>query len=192
VRLVLIGPPGSGKGTQAARLSDRFDAPTVAFGEVFSDHKERGTELGQKAAEQIDAGELVPDEVVVSMARQRLSEPDVADGFLLDGFPRTEPQAEELEALLGDAGTSLDAAIYLNVPTDVVVSRLAERSETEDRDDDDEETVRNRLRVFEESTSPLLEFYRDKGLLLEIDGDGSEDEVFERITSQVEDRQQAG
>jgi adenylate kinase len=186
VRLVLIGPPGSGKGTQAARLSERFDAPTVAFGEVFSDHKDRGTDLGRKAAEQIEAGELVPDEVVVSMAQQRLSQPDVADGFLLDGFPRTVPQAEALEKLLAENGASLDAAVHLEVPNDVVVSRLARRSETEDRDDDDEETVRNRLRVFDESTSPLLDFYRDKGLLVEVDGDGSEDEVFSRIIAGLE------
>jgi adenylate kinase len=192
MRLVLIGPPGSGKGTQAARLSSRFHAPTVSFGEVFSEHKERGTELGQRAAEQIDAGELVPDEVVVSMARERLDEDDVADGFLLDGFPRTVAQAEALEETLGEKGATLDAAIHLDVPTDVVVARLAQRSETEDRDDDDEETVRNRLRVFEESTSPLLDFYRGKGLLIEVDGDGSEDEVFNRISSQLEELKKGG
>jgi adenylate kinase len=186
VRLVLIGPPGSGKGTQAARLTERFDAPTVAFGEVFSDHKERGTDLGQKAAEQIDKGELVPDEIVVSMARERLAEPDVSQGFLLDGFPRTVPQAEELESLLDEKGLSLDAAIYLQVPNDVVVERLSARSETEDRDDDDEQTVRNRLRVFDESTSPLLDHYRDKGLLVEIDGVGDEAEVFGRIAKELE------
>ncbi len=186
MRLVLIGPPGSGKGTQAARLTERFDAPTVAFGEVFSDHKERGTDLGRKAAEQIDAGELVPDEIVVSMARQRLDEPDVSDGFLLDGFPRTVPQAEELEAMLDAKGLSLDAAIYLRVSNDVVVERLSARSETEDRDDDDEQTVRNRLRVFEESTAPLLDHYREKNLLVEIDGVGSEDEVFDRIVKELE------
>jgi adenylate kinase len=186
VRLVLIGPPGSGKGTQAARLTERFDAPTVAFGEVFSDHKERGTDLGRKAAEQIDAGELVPDEIVVSMARERLEEKDVSHGFLLDGFPRTVPQAEELEAMLDEKGLSLDAAIYLQVPNDVVVERLSARSETEDRDDDDEQTVRNRLRVFDESTTPLLEHYREKGLLVEIDGVGDEDEVFARIAKELE------
>jgi adenylate kinase len=186
VRLVLIGPPGSGKGTQAARLTERFDAPTVAFGEVFSDHKERGTDLGRKAAEQIDAGELVPDEIVVSMARERLNEKDVSDGFLLDGFPRTVPQAEELETMLNEKGLSLDAAIYLQVPNDVVVERLSARSETEDRDDDDEETVRNRLRVFDESTTPLLDHYREKNLLVEIDGVGDEEEVFARIEKALE------
>jgi adenylate kinase len=109
----------------------------------------------------------------------------VADGFLLDGFPRTVAQAEALDELMAKAGHSLDAAVYLQVPSDVVVGRLAKRSETEDRDDDDEETVRNRLRVFEESTSPLLDYYRDQGLLVEVDGNGSEDEVFERITSRM-------
>jgi adenylate kinase len=185
VRFVLIGPPGSGKGTQAARLSDRYGVPTISFGEVFSDHKERGTDLGRVAAEHMDAGDLVPDDVVVSMAQQRLSEADVADGFLLDGFPRTVPQAEELEKILSEAGTSLDAAVYLQISSDVVVGRLAKRSETEDRDDDDEQTVRNRLRVFDESTSPLVDHYRDKGLLVEVDADGTEDEVFERITGQL-------
>jgi adenylate kinase len=181
LRLVLIGPPGSGKGTQAARMSEAFDAPTVAFGEVFNEHRESGTELGKQAAEQIEKGELVPDDVVVSMARQRLDEPDVEKGFLLDGFPRTVPQAEALEEILQERDVRLDAAIYLDVPNDVVIQRLAHRAEQENRDDDDEETVRNRLRVFDESTSPLLDYYREKGQLARVDGDGSEDEVFSRI-----------
>lgn len=185
MRFVLIGPPGSGKGTQATRLSERYDAPIVAFGEVFSDHKERGTELGRTAAKHMDAGELVPDEVVVSMARERLTEPDVADGFLLDGFPRTVVQAEALADLLAERDATLDAAVYLQVPADVVVARIARRAETQDRDDDDEQTVRKRLAVFEESTSPLLEHYRAEGLLVEVDGDGAEDEVFTRITEQM-------
>jgi adenylate kinase len=187
VRFVLIGPPGSGKGTQASRLSERYGVPTVSFGEVFSAHKEEGTELGQKAGEHMDAGELVPDEIVVSMARERLAESDVANGFLLDGFPRTEPQAEELEKILADAGTPLDAAVYLQVPDDVVVERIAQRSESEDRSDDDEKTVRNRLRVFSESTAPLLEYYRQRQLLVEVDGAGSTDEVFERIVGDLPD-----
>jgi adenylate kinase len=185
MRFVLIGPPGSGKGTQAARLSEHYGVPTVAFGEVLAEHKERGTGLGRTAAEHMDAGELVPDEVILKMASDRLTQPDVRNGFLLDGFPRTVAQAEALEDMLRDADAKLDAAVYLQVPDDVVVGRLAERAETGDRDDDDEETVRNRLRVFDESTSPLLEHYRSKGLLVEVDGDGSEDEVFARITEQM-------
>jgi len=162
-------------------MSEAFDAPTVSFGEVFNEHRESGTDLGKQAAEQIEKGELVPDDVVVSMARQRLDEPDVEKGFLLDGFPRTVPQAEELEEILQARDVRLDAAIYLDVPNDVVIERLARRAEQENRDDDDEETVRNRLRVFDESTSPLLDHYREKGQLVRIDGDGSEDEVFSRI-----------
>jgi len=133
----------------------------------------------------LGGGELVPDEIVVSMARERLAESDVANGFLLDGFPRTEPQAEELEKILADAGTPLDAAVYLQVPDDVVVERIAQRSESEDRSDDDEKTVRNRLRVFSESTAPLLEYYRQRQLLVEVDGAGSTDEVFERIVGDL-------
>jgi adenylate kinase len=148
---------------------------------VFNEHRESGTELGKQAAEQIEKGELVPDDVVVSMARQRLDEPDVEKGFLLDGFPRTVPQAEALEEILQERDVRLDAAIYLDVPNDVVIQRLAHRAEQENRDDDDEETVRNRLRVFDESTSPLLDYYREKGQLARVDGDGSEDEVFSRI-----------
>src|SRR4051794_6795854 len=169
MRFVLIGPPGSGKGTQAARLSEHYGVPTVAFGEVLADHKDQGTELGQTAAEHMESGELVPDEVILQMARDRLEQPDVRDGFLLDGFPRTVPQAEDLEEMLSSTGAKLDAAVYLQVPHDVVVGRLAKRAETGDRDDDDEETVRNRLRVFDESTTPLLDHYRDKGLLVEVD-----------------------
>jgi adenylate kinase len=182
MRFVLIGPPGSGKGTQAGRLSEHYGVVTVAFGEVFAEHKENDTELGRTAGQHMEAGELVPDEVVVEMARERLEQPDVSEGFLLDGFPRTVPQAEALEDLLGKAGTRLDAAVYLRVPHDVVIERLAQRAETESRDDDDAETVRKRLEVFDESTSPVLEHYRAKGLLVEVDGDGSTDEVFARIT----------
>jgi adenylate kinase len=186
--LVLIGPPGSGKGTQSTRLTEAYDAPVIAFGDVFGEHKEKGTELGQKAAEHMDKGELVPDEVVVSMARDRLSQPDVEKGFVLDGFPRTVPQAEALAEMLAEKDAALDAAIFLEVSNDVVVDRLAGRAETENRDDDDEETVRNRLRVFEESTSPLLDYYREQGLLLPVDGEGSEDEVFARIQAGLPDK----
>jgi adenylate kinase len=185
MRFVLIGPPGSGKGTQSARLSEHYEVPTVAFGEVFAEHKEQDTELGRTAGKHMEAGELVPDEVVVQMARDRLGEPDVAAGFLLDGFPRTVPQAEALEGMLADAGARLDAAVYLQVPHDVVVGRLAKRAETGSRDDDDDDTVRKRLEVFDESTSPLLEHYRQAGLLVEVDGNGDEDEVFARITGQM-------
>lgn len=185
MRFVLIGPPGSGKGTQATRLSEHYGVPTVAFGEVFAEHKEQDTELGRTAGKHMEAGELVPDGVVVAMARERLEQPDVAEGFLLDGFPRTVPQAEALEDLLSGAGARLDAAVYLQVPHDVVIDRLARRAETEDRDDDDEETVRKRLDVFDESTSPLLDHYRSRGLLVEVDGDGDQDEVFARITEQM-------
>jgi adenylate kinase len=133
----------------------------------------------------MDAGELVPDEIVVDMARERLAEPDVADGFLLDGFPRTVPQAEALESMLSDSGSGLDAAVFLDVADDVVVDRIRQRAEQESRDDDDEDTVRNRLRVFGEATAPLLDWYRDKGLLVEIDGEGPEDDVFKRIVDRM-------
>jgi adenylate kinase len=181
VRLVLMGPPGSGKGTQAKKLSERFGIPTISFGEVFDDQISRQTELGKKAQEHVEKGDLVPDEIVLDMARERLSEDDCSDGFLLDGFPRTEGQAKALQELLDERNEQLDAAIYLDVADEVVVDRIAKRSGEEGRSDDDEETVRNRLNVFEESTKPLREFYEDLGLLVDIDADGEIDEVGERI-----------
>jgi adenylate kinase len=179
MRIVLIGPPGAGKGTQAERLAARLGIPHISTGELFRDNLRNETRLGLEAKRYIDAGELVPGDVTVRMVRDRLGESDCADGFILDGFPRTVPQAEALAGLLGELGTALDAVIELAVPDDVVVQRLLGRG----RSDDTEEVIRRRQQVYRDDTAPLLDFYRDR--LLGVDAVGTVEEITERASDKL-------
>lgn len=157
MRIILIGPPGAGKGTQAVALSERLGVPHISTGDLFRDHVARRTPLGQDAQRYLDTGELVPDHVTGGMVRERLARPDARNGYLLDGFPRTVPQARELSTILSTTGTALDAVLELSAPEEVVVARLLSRG----RPDDTEEVVRHRQRVYRDQTAPLLAHYSD-------------------------------
>lgn len=174
MRVVLVGPPGAGKGTQAARLSERLGVPHISTGDLFRAHVSQRTPLGQDVARYLDAGQLVPDEVTNEMVRERLAEPDTALGFLLDGFPRTVAQAHVLGKILAQDGHDLDAVLELRVPEDVVVARLLARG----RSDDTEEVIRHRQGVYRSETEPLLDHYRD--LLVSVDAVGDIDEITAR------------
>jgi adenylate kinase len=207
VRLVLVGPPGAGKGTQAQFISSHLSIPKISTGDIFRYNVSTGTELGQQAKAYMDRGDLVPDEVTIGMVTARLQEPDAQAGFLLDGFPRTVPQAETLRKLLSDWDTKLDVVLELVVDDDEVVRRLSGRrtcrqcgriwhvlfdppdkpgicddcgGELFQRDDDQEHTIRHRLDVYAEQTQPLIAFYADDGILLGIDATGPVEEITER------------
>jgi adenylate kinase len=177
VRLVLLGPPGAGKGTQSRKLAERYGIPAISTGDIFRSNIALETELGRLAKSYTDAGRLVPDEVTNDMVRQRLKEPDVASGFLLDGFPRNAAQAAELDSMLAALGVQLDAVVELGVDTDDVVVRLLGRAEIEGREDDTEDVIRHRLEVYKEQTAPLTSLYASRGLLVRVDGGGAVDEV---------------
>ena len=181
MRLILMGPPGAGKGTQAKYVADHFGIPAISTGDIFRANVSRGTELGVEAKRYMDAGEYVPDEITNRMVRNRIDEPDADPGFLLDGYPRTLAQVEELDGMIAFTGHSLDAALVLEVDSEEIVQRLVQRARTEGRADDTEEVVRRRQEVYEEQTAPLIEVYRDRGILVEIDGMGTVDEVTKRI-----------
>ena len=207
MRLLIMGPPGAGKGTQAQHIATRYSIPAISTGDIFRANVSAGTPLGQEAKRYMDAGKLVPDEVTINMVRDRLAEPDASEGFLLDGFPRTTPQAAALDKLLADLGTALDLVLELVVDDDEVIRRLSGRrtcrgcgkiwhvefdatlregicdrcgAELFQRDDDKPETVRHRLQVYREQTSPLSGFYEREGLLARIDAIGTVEEVTER------------
>jgi adenylate kinase len=189
MRIVLVGPPAAGKGTQAGRIVDRFGGVHIATGDILRSNAERGTKLGLTASRFMDRGDLVPDEVMIDMVLERVGEGDCTEGFVLDGFPRTVPQAEALERRLDELGCSLDAAVSLEVDEDELRDRLARRAEEQDRvEDDDPDAIRRRLELFNRETEPLLDYYDGKGLLVRVDAQGGIDEVAERIAGALEGR----
>ncbi|MBS9371159.1 adenylate kinase [Rhodococcus sp. B50] len=177
MRLVLLGPPGAGKGTQAAILSEKLGVPAISTGDLFRANIGQGTPLGVEAKKYIDAGELVPAEITNNMVRERLAEPDAANGFLLDGFPRSVEQAKELENILKDLGVELDGVLSFVIDEDVVVERMLARG----RADDTEDVIRNRLRVYREETAPLLDYY--VGSIITVDAIGEVEEINSRALS---------
>ena len=189
MRMVLVGPPAAGKGTQAGRLVDRFGGVHIATGDILRSNADRGTELGRTASRYMDRGELVPDEVMIDMVLERLGEADCAGGFVLDGFPRTVPQAEALGKRLAELGRPLDVVVSLEAGEDELRRRLAARAEEQDRaEDEDEGAIRRRLELFDRETEPLLDFYDGRGLLARVEAKGELDEVTERVAAVLADR----
>jgi adenylate kinase len=184
IRLLLLGAPGSGKGTQGPPLARRFDVPHLSSGELLREQVKVGSELGLQVAGALDRGELVPDEVIVALMHEVLSSPAAAEGYVLDGFPRTVAQAELAEGLLGSTG-GLHGVVYLDLPDDVVRQRLAERATQANRSDDDADIVERRLRVFHADTRPLLEYYRRRGLLVPVDATPAPGDVTAAIVAEL-------
>jgi adenylate kinase len=180
-RFLLIGPPGAGKGTQAARLATAFNIPAISTGDIFRYNVKNETELGKLAKSFMDRGEYVPDAVTNDLVRDRLTHDDAADGFLLDGYPRTADQVSELDSILEANGTKLDAVIQLTADTDEVVRRLLNRAIEQGRADDTEDVIRHRLDVYAAETAPLTSVYAARGLVVMVDGLGAIDEVTDRI-----------
>ena len=210
MRIVLLGAPGSGKGTQAKKLMADKNIPQISTGDMLREAVAAGTRFGRKAKSIMEAGNLVPDDVVLGIISERLARPDAADGFILDGFPRNRPQALDLEELLDQLGTPLDAAVLMDVDFDILMKRLTGRrtcsltgkllniyfspqeeldactqagGELVQRDDDNKETITNRLEVYRENTEPLVEYYRKRGKLKTVDADGTIDEVYDRFVT---------
>ncbi|MGV9194727.1 adenylate kinase [Microbacterium sp. MC2] len=182
-RLLIIGPQGSGKGTQGARIADALGIPAVSTGDVFRANVKEQTELGVKIKAIIDAGDLVSDELTGAIVRDRLEQPDAAGGFLLDGYPRNVAQVRDLDAFLGGRGEELTAVIELSVPREESINRLKLRATEQGRDDDNEESIAKRLKIYENETAPILDVYRERGIVDVVDGVGSLDEVFARIVA---------
>jgi adenylate kinase len=180
-RFLIVGPQGSGKGTQGVLIAEAFDVPQVATGDIFRENVTGGTELGQQVQAIIEAGDLVPDELTSELVRDRLAQPDAARGFVLDGYPRNRGQVGHLDDFLADRGESLDAVIELVVPRDESIARLRQRALDQGRTDDTEEVIANRLAIYERETAPILDVYRERDLVVRIDGVGSLDEVTGRI-----------
>ena len=181
MRLIIMGPPGAGKGTQAKYIADHFGIPAISTGDIFRANVSEGTPLGLEAKRYMDAGDYVPDEVTNLMVRNRIDEKDAEPGFLLDGYPRTLAQVEELDGMIKFTGHSLDAVVVLTVDPDEIVGRLLQRAQVEGRADDTEDVIRKRQEIYAEQTEPLIEVYRARGILIEVDGMGEVAEVTQRI-----------
>jgi adenylate kinase len=190
MKLLLIGPPGAGKGTQASRLSEVFGIPAISTGDIFRENVKNETPLGVEAKSYMDKGEYVPDELTNKLVRDRLKNPDCVNGFLLDGYPRTADQVEELDSILKETNSKLDAVVQLTADSEEVVRRLAKRAIEQGRSDDTEDVLRNRLSVYEEQTAPLISVYESRGLLVRVDGLGEIAEVTQRITQALDSKNQ--
>ena len=188
VRLLLIGPPGAGKGTQAAILAQTFGIPAISTGDIFRENVRNETELGKRAKEFMDRGDNVPDSLTNELVADRIGQADCAAGFLLDGFPRTTAQVDALNGMLAEQGTALDAVVELVADVEIVVERLKKRAIEQGRTDDDESVVRHRLEVYREQTAPLIDLYGQTGLLVSVDGIGAIDEVTVRIMDKLVNR----
>jgi adenylate kinase len=180
-RLLIVGPPGAGKGTQAARISQRFGIPTISTGDIFRFNIANETALGAQVKAIVDAGDYVPDELTNALVTDRLNEADAAGGFLLDGYPRTTDQVRYLDELLASHGHALDAVVRLVADEDEIVRRLRQRAIDQGRVDDSEDAIRHRQEVYQRETAPLLEMFRDRDLLVEVDGLGAVDDITARI-----------
>lgn len=186
MRLLIMGPPGAGKGTQAKAIAERYRIPAISTGDMFRAMKTSETALAQQVRQIMADGGYIGDDITNAMVMERLSEPDALDGFLLDGYPRTLIQVDTLEQWLADGGSRLDAVISLTADTEELVCRLAKRADIEGREDDSEEAIRTRQQVYADQTSPLLEVYGQRGLLVEVDGVGEVNEVEARIFAAVD------
>ena len=186
MRLIFMGPPGAGKGTQAKQVATRYDIPAISTGEIFRANVGAGTPLGLKAKEYMDRGDYVPSEITNQMVRDRIGEPDAEKGFLLDGYPRTLDQVHELDDMIKATGHQLDVALVITADRDELVARLLQRAQTEGRADDTEEVIRRSQEVYAEQTEPLISLYRERDLLIEVDGMGDIDEVTDRIMAALE------
>lgn len=187
-RLLIVGPQGSGKGTQGVRIAETFGIPVVSTGDMFRANIKEGTPLGQQVTAILDAGDLVPDELTSAIVRDRLSQEDAAHGFLLDGYPRNTAQVGHLDEFLGERGESLDAVLLLDVPREESISRLSLRAAEQGRSDDTEEAIARRLDIYEQETAPILAVYGERGIVDRIDGVGSLDDIAERIFAALDAR----
>jgi len=192
MRLVLLGAPGSGKGTQAARLKEHLQVPHISTGDLLRAEVAAGSKLGLAAKEVMARGELVSDEILLGMLEDRFSRPDTRGGFILDGYPRNLAQADALDGLLQRIGQPMDYAVQLDVAQELLVERIAGRAKQEGRADDAPEAVRKRLQVYADQTAPVIEFYRQHGQLTVVDGVGSLDEVFTRIVEAIDPAPEVG